>query len=191
MLPIITALAMLSSTALASDIYINGERVRGITNLTLDNCQVTFNARGDVYITAPGFKVLPTPAKGALVSEELAAPTLLKNRYFLFTQTSESGKVPYAFEVWVNGKLAKKFTSSQEQVAEEITLLLKKGKNEIEVKALYQAGAGGTAADTYSILVGRGRPNEGSLEINEVLLSYTCKGSDVGDSTEVFTVDAK
>jgi len=175
----------------AADIYINGQQVRGITNLSLDNCAVTFNARGDIYITAPDFKVLPTAAKGQESTTVGKTVSLLANRYFMFTQTNAPGKVPYRFKLLVNDHEVKEFTSSQDKLTVELTLHLKKGQNKIEVKSFYQATAGGSPADSFTIFVGRGAPVEGSLEINKLLLNYARKGSDSGDSADVFHIDAE
>jgi len=188
---LVATVTLFSAAATAGDIYINGQQVRGITNLTIEGCQVTFNARGDVYITAPDFQVLATAAQGEQSKVAVTPETMLSARYFLFTRATERGKVPYNFEVWINGQLAKKFTSSEDQVTQELTLFFAKGENKIEVKSLYQGAAAGTAADVYSIVVGRGQPIEGSLEINEVLLNYARKGCDTGDANDVFLVEVK
>jgi hypothetical protein len=181
-------------SARAADIFVNGKEVRGLTNLTIENCTVTFNTRGDIYISAPDLKVLPTAAMGDQV-DRIDPPkgqqSFLKNRYFLFTQTTAPGGVPYRFEVWVNGTLAKDFSSAQEQLSVEITLFLKKGSNKVEIKSFYQAGTGGSPADSFSIFVGRGAPNAGSLEINKLLLNYTRKGNDSGDAGDVFHIDVE
>jgi hypothetical protein len=177
----------------AADIYVNGEQVRGITNLTLEKCTVTFNARGDIYVTAPGFKVHPTAATGEQTTGKVAAKpqSLLENRYFLFTQTSSPGEVPFSFEVWVNDEKIKEFSSSQDKLTVEVTLHLKPGSNKVEIKSIYQASTRGGAADSFSVLVGRGAPNAGSLEINKLLLNYTRKGNDSGDAADVYYIDVK
>ncbi len=182
---------LLGLAAHAADIYVNGQQVRGITNLTLDNCTVTFNARGDLYVTAPEFKVLPTAATGTQATATAVPVSNLENRYFLFTQTSSPGKVPYKFEVWINDKQIKAFTSAQDKLTIEITLYLKKGNNSLEIKSLREQAEAGSGADTFSILVGRGEPKQGTLEIHELLLNYARKGSDYGDAADTFYIDAK
>lgn len=188
---VLAACLLWSVSAHAADIYVNGQQVRGITNLTLDNCTVTFNARGDLYVSAPEFKVLSTAATGTQATETAVPVSDLKNRYFLFTQTSSPGQVPYKFEVWVNGKQVKSFTSAQDKLTIEITLYLKKGNNSLEIKSLREQSEAGSGADTFSILVGRGEPKQGTLEIHELLLNYARKGSDYGDAADTFYIDAK
>ncbi|MBM4353196.1 MAG: hypothetical protein FJ109_05265 [Deltaproteobacteria bacterium] len=186
---IVPLLLLAAPAAQAADIYINGQLVRGVTNVRFENVAVEFTAKGELHITAPDFKVHPAAAQG----EQAAAPTgevaLLKNRYFLFTQTASPGKIPYNFEVLVNDKPVKQFGSELDQLTVELTLYLKPGKNTITIRSSYQARGGGTAADQFQVLVGRGTPNGAALEINKLLVNHSRKGSDTGDAGNSFDVD--
>ncbi len=187
-------LLLISSNVAAADIYVNGKQIRGITDLTIENCTVTFNARGDVYIAAPDMDVLPTAAQGQqTISTDLTRPqgSFLKHRYFLFTQATSPGAVPFKFAVKVNGKIVKEITAMQTQTTVELTLHLDKGSNRLEIISSYLPEKSGSSADSFSIFVGRGAPNSGSLEINKVLLNYTRKGSDSGDASDAFQIDAE
>lgn len=177
----------------AADVYVNGKLVRGITELTLENCTVTFTQRGDVQITAPGFKVLDTAAKGDQAKEPIDSTSakLLKHRYFLFTQTTSSGNVPYSFELWINDSKIKEFNASQDKLTVEVTLYLKPGSNKVEIKSLYKQKPDTSASDSYSIFIGRGSPASGSLEITKLLLNYSRRGSDVGDASDVMYIDTE
>jgi hypothetical protein len=188
---IVTALFLSIPQALAADIYINGQLVRGVTNVKLEGVAVELDARGDVHITAPDFKVHPAAAQGEQATQPVGTVALLKNRYFLFTQTASPGKVPYNFEILVNDKPVKQFTSEQDQLTAELTLHLKPGRNVIAVKSLYQARGGGTLTDQYQVFVGRGSPNGAALEINKLLVTFSRKGSDTGDSIDTFEVDVE
>lgn len=191
---VVGALLVACTAALAADIYVNGKQIRGITDLTIENCTVTFNARGDVYITAPDMNVLPTAAQGQQAkSTDLTRPqgSFLKHRYFLFTQATSPDAVPFKFTVLIDGKVIKEITAAETQTTVELTLNLKKGGNRLEIVSTYLASKNGSSADSFSIFVGRGSPNSGSLEINKVLLNYTRKGDDSGDATDAFQIDAE
>ncbi len=179
--------------AMGADIYVNGKQVRGITDLTLSNCTVTFNTRGDVYISAPHFEVLPVAAQGEQATGQPSQEpgSFLRHRYFLFTQASSPGGVPYRFEILVNGKAVGAFTSEQSQTTLELTLHLTQGTNKLEIRSFYLPERSGSPADSFSILVGRGAPNGGSLEISNVLLNYTRKGNDSGDATDAYKIDVE
>ncbi len=188
------ALLLVCTAALAADIYVNGKQIRGITDLTIENCTVTFNARGDIYINAPDMDVLATAARGQeSTSTDLTHPqgSFLKDRYFLYTQATSPDAVPFKFAILLDGKLVKEITAAETQTTVELTLHLKKGSNRLEIVSTYLASKSGSAADSFSIFVGRGAPNSGSLEINKVLLNYTRKGSDSGDATDAFQIDAE
>jgi hypothetical protein len=182
---------LVAGAVLAGDVYINGQAVRGITNLTLEGCTVVFNARGDVYVTAPGFKVLDTAATGDQASKALAPASNLKNRYFVFTDSDAVGKVPFDFELLVNGQSVKKFTSSDVPLGLELTLFLKPGRNTLELRSTFDPAKMGDATGTYTVRVGRGEPVQGSLEIREILLTYVRKGSEMNNSTDTFDLDVK
>jgi len=191
---VVTAILLTAGNATAADIYVNGKQIRGITDLTIENCTVTFNARGDIYITAPDMDVLATAAQGEqAVSTDLTKPqgSFLKHRYFLFTQATSASAVPFKFAVQVNGKVVMESTAEQTQTTVELTLHLKKGSNRLEIVSTYLPAKSGSPADSFSIFVGRGAPNSGSLEINKVLLNYTRKGSDSGNATDAFQIDAE
>lgn len=188
------ALLLTAGSVAAADIYVNGKQVRGITDLTIENCTVTFNTRGDVYISAPDMEVLPTAAQGQqATSSELPKQkgSFLKDRYFLFTQATSPGAVPFKFTVKVNGKAIKEITAEETQTTVELTLHLKKGSNRLEIVSHYLPEKSGSTADRFSIFVGRGAPNAGSLEISKVLLNYARKGSDSGDATDAFSIDVE
>ncbi len=187
----VPVLLLAAPSAVASDIYINGKLVRGITGVKLENVTVEFNDKGELHITAPDFEVHPAPAQGEQSVEPVGTVALLKNRYFLFTQTPSPGKVPYTFELLVNEKPVKQFTSEQDQLTAELTLYLKPGRNVITIKSTYLARGGGALTDQYQVFVGRGSPNGAALEINKVLVSFARKGSDTGDSLDTFEVDVE
>lgn len=180
----------LSPLARGADIYVNGQKVRGLTNLTITECTVVFNASGDVFITAPGFQVLETAAQGEQAKENLQPTKALKNRYFLYTFTNAPGRVPCSFIVWVNDHKIKEFDSSVTQLAVELTLYLNAGSNGVKVQSVCTPGQNGNAADSFHIHVGRGRPEAGVLEINQQLLDYSRSGADTASSVDEYQFQA-
>jgi hypothetical protein len=187
---LLVTFAMLVPTPASADIYINNQQVRGITSLTLENCTVTFNNRGDIYITAPEYKVHPTAALGDQVDKPMPTATNMQKRYFLFTRTTAPGTVPVDFEVLVNGKSVRRFGSDQSQLALELTLYLKPGPNTVAIKTHATSKVPGSSGQSFEIIIGEGGPKAGSLEITEVLFTYKRTASDATLATETFTLDA-
>jgi hypothetical protein len=185
---VLATLAMLPSTA-GAETYINGKQIRGVTNLTLENCSVTFNSRGDVYINAPGYNVAPTAAMGSNAGTANSSVSLLSSRYFLFVQTNRPGVIPVDFEILVDGKAIKTVTASDAQLVQEMTIFFKPGTNKLTIRALPTNRPASSAADTFSIVVGKGSPNQGSLEIEKVLLTYTRTGADMELSVDSYDLE--
>lgn len=180
----------LTSSAFAADVYINGQLARGVTNQSFENCKVTFRANGDVDIEIPGFKMLPVAAMGEQ-SKQITEAQALASRYFVFTQTEAPGRIPYSYEIFVNGQQVKVFSSLQQSVVQEITLYMKKGPNQVEIRCVFELDKAGVAHDTYRIMVGRGAPKDGTLEINEILQTFETNGADQGNKVHTFTIEAK
>ncbi len=190
----ILALALLLAAPARADVYINGQQVRGVTGLTLDNCAVTFNLKGDIYITAPGYKVAAAAAMGEqvrIVTQPTGPVAAVQHRYFLVTRTNAPGAVPLDFEIYVSGKKVKTISSEENGLVVELTLFLVPGSNTIEIRSLAKATTGGAPGDSFGIIIGRGAPNAGSLEIDDVLLNYEVKANDPAPRTDSFEITVK
>ncbi len=189
--------ALLAATPAAADVFINGQKVRGVTGLSLEGCKVEFDLKGDVHITAPGYKVAAAAAKGEQVAKvtQPTEPTSIvasvENRYFLVTRTSAPGSVPLDFEVLVGGKKVKTISSEDNGLVVELTLFLKPGKNAVEIRSLAKTTTAGPPSDTFGMIIGRGAPNAGSLEIEEVLLTYEGSANDPMPRTDTYEITAK
>lgn len=187
---IFALIVLFPSTSFAADVYINGHLARGVTDQSFENCKVTFRGNGDVDIEIPGFKMLPVAAMGEQ-SKQITQAQALTNRYFVFTQTDAPGRIPYSYEIYVNGQQVKVFSSLQPSVVQEITLYLKAGANQVEIRCVFELDKSGVAEETYKIMVGRGAPKDGTLEINEVLQTFETNGADQGNKVHTFTIEAK
>jgi len=187
------ALALFTAPARA-EVFINGQKVRGVTGLTLKGCTVTFNLKGDVHITAPGYKVAAAAAMGEQVNT-VAQPTgpiaAVKNRYFLVTRTNTPGAVPLDFEIHVGGKLVKTVSSEDNGLVVELTLFLAPGKNAVEIRSLAKTTVAGAPGDSFGMIIGRGAPNAGSLEIDDVLLNYEVSANDPAPRTDRYEITVK
>jgi hypothetical protein len=58
-------LLALTTGARAGDVFVNGVRIYRLSNVSLEGCTVTFDAQGNVQVTAPGYEIRvqePLPA---------------------------------------------------------------------------------------------------------------------------------
>jgi|GEM_PF-1992728 len=78
------ALALLLSTfgmtpVAAGEVFVNGVKIYRLSNVALEGCTVTFDANGNVQISAPGYEIRvqepPPPAPAAPTYAAPAAPT--------------------------------------------------------------------------------------------------------------------
>ncbi|MBM4372287.1 MAG: hypothetical protein FJ098_11575 [Deltaproteobacteria bacterium] len=192
---LLALLVLLASVApCRADVFINGERVRGITSLTLEGCTVTFNATGDIHILAPGWRVAPAAAQGdqlEAVPQPAGPVAACRNRYFLVARTETPGAVPLDFEVLVGGRKVKTLSSEDNGLVVELTLFLVPGTNTVEIRSLAKTAVAGAPGDRFTLLVGRGRAEAGTLEIDDVLLTYEVTAGDPAPRTDRFEIQAK
>lgn len=188
---VVGADAPAQSGGFPGQILLNGHQVRGVTGQALEECTVSFDAKGNLVVDAPQYKVLAAAAQGEQSKETVQPKGALKSRYFLFTETDSPGKVPFDFAVSINGKEVKTINSSLNWFTMEVTLFLKAGPNTIEIKSMRKPDKAGVAQDSFKIRIGKGRPANDTLEIQGIELEFTRLGSDVGDSVETLKLEAE
>src|SRR4051812_16419715 len=101
--------AMLVSTvASARSVYLNGVKLDDniiLTNQTFAACEVKFDDKGDVYITAKGVKIGVQPTAGDEKKDDTTGPSAdgkLAKRYWLVSAQAKPGLVQYDVDVYVN-----------------------------------------------------------------------------------------
>jgi hypothetical protein len=157
------ALALAAGTAVAGDVYVNGVKVTGaLKNVDLDASKVSFDAQGDIRITAPGYKVeVEGPAQ--------APPVAPAQRVWLVVNVPAPGH--YKTGVQVNGQALVEIPAESQQYVKEITDGLHPGANGVLFTFYPQPNApAGAPVDALDILVGEGnKAPDGTLTISRVL----------------------
>jgi hypothetical protein len=128
-------------SAYAGNLYINGVRVDGLTNIKLKNVDFEIDAQGDVHVTAKGYNVnvsessAPKPPRNPAPSTRNAAqPT----RYFL--TLSQNGDPQWDVDAYINGQFVRRFSAGQTPPPVEVTKLIRPGDNSIRFRAVKQEG---------------------------------------------------
>ena len=142
-------------------VYLNGVKIDGLTGRTFKNCTVKLDAKGDVHIIAPQYKVQVVPtgvgaAGGARPARPAAAPPTPGRtptpatappagrrvvgsppaaRYVLVVQRTQKHGSGYALTIKANGVLVTKVLVGEEQRVLDLTPYLKKGSNDISIAA--------------------------------------------------------
>jgi hypothetical protein len=158
------ALALLITTpALAVEIYLNGVKVTGaLKGQTFENAKVSIDAAGDVRIDAPGYKV-------ELEGAAQAAATLQPGKYWLFFEAQMMKQ--YRTEVSVNGKTVLTIPPESPQYIFDIGKHATQGANKVQLTFYPVPGASKIAgADAVSILIGEGKQGaDGTLTMSKVI----------------------
>lgn len=165
-----TAAVLLSaSPASAIDIFVNGTKATGIKMADLVNCQVKFDALGNVHVISPGYRVVlnkkgkPSKIVGASDFGGHGAGRVAqgkpKQKYVLLYRPNP--KVAFTFDIYLNGKKFRTIDLSTGAFTVDLSSSLHRGTNQIRVvgKPTGTAPPTGTEADIVrlSILGGHER----------------------------------
>ncbi|NUN14431.1 MAG: hypothetical protein HUU55_12445 [Myxococcales bacterium] len=191
-IPILIAVLLgCTTTATAADIYINGVKVGAIADLQLNNCNIRFDSRGDLHITAPGYQVAGGPTQ-TTAGVSNTAP-VLQNNYFLTTTATKPGAAQYRFELYINGNKVREFSSLDSGLALSLNTYLTKGKNTVGIKAYKDMGIAVAApdrSDAFEIVIGEGRGRGDTLLVDKVLWRIRKVGSDLAADSQQINVIA-
>jgi hypothetical protein len=188
---LILCLSLAASGAEARSLYINGSRVDGLTNVKLNDCDVTIDAAGDIWITAKGYRVetvTPTAAPPATPPQATprALPPTGPRRYYVAAATH--GDAQFDIDLYINGQLVKRFASGATPPPVEITRWLHAGDNALRFRAVKREGPRTSVSpdDYLELILGEGTQKNGQLEL-EKFHSYRRTAAEAG----LFTDDAK
>ena len=184
--------AGLAAGALAGSVYLNGVRIDGVTNQRFEKCNVTIDAKGDIYIEAPGYAV-----QGATSQPALPATTLPANptrRYFLIKEESQPGAAQYDIDIFINSVWYKRIRSDGEQLVLDITGKLRPGPNVLHFAASKNIGK---ERKSYSkqayirIIVGEGNMGGKNVMIDNPLIQYTRTAYETENFNDEYTITVR
>lgn len=202
------------ATVLATDIYVNGVRITYLTGVTLQNATVRFDDRGNLHISAPGYRVIEERHDGT--ERELTAdggvarprdagtatteppspdtrpvPPAITRRYFVVAETNAPGQVQYEIEVRINGGPYRTFRDTPARVIDDITSRLRPGPNELHLIARRVGRRSTSATDYLRLTIGEGRAQGTTAVVDTTLVRFQ-RGADENRTVEqTFTVFAR
>ena len=165
-----------STPALARDVYLNGVKLDAsvrIESLTLPACEVQFDERGDVRITAKGFKVDVKPAASG--ADAPAPAATLSKRYWLVSKQPRKGQAQYEVDVFINGKFVKKVRTQDDPVILDVTKHVRPGPNQVTLVATKTMGdkrLSSSPTDTLEVILGEGVAAGGTVSITRTVVNY-------------------
>lgn len=181
-------------------VFINDVEVTGLTNQEFKNCTVNFDEKGNIKISAPGYKIKRLDSEGSGSSSSASSTTVVtekggkktKNKYFLVTEELQGKKVWDKYSLIINGSVVKSFESSDGVLLEDISKHFDKGTNQIVITAAKKDSyPGGSKSVWYRVIIGEGHEEGKKIVIDKTLMQLTRKGSDADPDSKSKTIEAK
>lgn len=213
---VVALLALLvPATALATDIYVNGVRLTFLAGVTLPNATVRFDERGNVHITAPGYRLVeqrhdgtertlgdagtststptspPSPPEARPSPDTRPIPAAITRRYFVVAETNAPGQVQYNVDVMINGTLFRTYRDTPARVIDDITSRLRPGPNEVHMIARRVGRRSSAATDYLRLTVGEGRAEGTTAVIDTTLVRFQRGANEVRTVEQTFSVFAR
>jgi hypothetical protein len=198
-----TVAAWLSFAGLASssppvEVYLNGVQITGAKDQVIEKAKVVLDKSGNVYITAPEYKVQElghsSPGSGAPPSATATTAHLTK-KYYVVTDITKPGVTGYTIQVIVNNKFLKDLPDSIPQNVLELNNYLNEGTNTVSFRAIRPAGASAKStepSDAFSLVLGEGKGDPGGqLVIDDILAEFKVTAIDTGEKAQTFTIRAR
>jgi hypothetical protein len=180
----------------AAEVYLNGVQVTGAKDQTIEKCKVVLDKNGDVYITAPDYKVqeLGSPRN----SPPPVAPATtahLTKKYYVVSDVTRAGVTGYSVRVMVNDKFLQEISDEVPQNVLELNNYLREGANTISFLAQRNKGRSAQstqASDAFTLIVGEGKGDPGGqLVIDDVLGEFKVTAIDAGEKSQSFDIKAR
>jgi hypothetical protein len=191
-------LGLVATPALARDVYLNGVKLDSsvvITSQTFPACEVQIDARGDVYITAKGFKIEARPAAGGAEAPAAPAPAAaLTKRYWLVSKQPRKGQAQYDVDVFVNGKLVKRVRAQDDPVILDVTKSVRPGNNDVKLVAVKNMGdkrLSSSPTDTLEVMLGEGTVGGGTVSITRTVVTYVRTAQETKNFSDDLHFDAR
>jgi hypothetical protein len=186
---------LVAGTAMAGSIFLNGTRIDGVTGQKFEKCTVTIDAKGDVYIDAPGYAVQTAGSTdGAKQKPATDVPIAPTRRYWLVKEENYPGKTQYDVDIYINSVWFKRIRSNDEQVVQEITKYLRTGSNVLHFAATKNIGQQrkSFSKQVYMrIIIGEGNIGGNNVMIENPLVQYTRTADETGNYNDEYTISVR
>jgi hypothetical protein len=197
---LVTVLLLSARPALARDVYFNGVKLEPhvvVRNQSFPACEVRFDAEGNVFITAKGYKVTLGPGGGENApptDEQPAAPAKVTKRYWLVAPQAKRGLVQYDIDVFLNGTFVKRVRSGDDKAVLEITKFVRPGTNAVRVIANKNVGdkrASSSPQDVMEVVLGEGVVGGGTITIDRAVVTYRRTAAEMGHYSDNYSFTSR
>jgi hypothetical protein len=187
---------LLPSRADARNVYLNGVKLDSNVSLkpqTFSGCDVRIDEKGDIHITAKGYKVTAQEGRAQVAQPAPAAPSAGPRGFWLVTKQTERGAVQYDVDIFINDAFVKKVRSIDEPTVLDVSRFVRSGQNRVRMVAIKNTGerrASSSPTDTLEIFLGEGTVGGGTVTVDKVHATFTRNASETNNFREDFTFAA-
>jgi hypothetical protein len=177
---------LLPLVASAGNLYVNNTLVdpRSMPNVALDKVNVRFDAQGNIYVDAPGYKIQVQGAPpGPVAPPPAGSSGVAPARWWMVTEDNGSGG--HQVEIWVNGQLAQTVVSGQPQKIVDVGRWLRLGSNQVLVKSSSTNPTGGS----FYVYLGTGSDQSGTVVMDNPAVSFGVGSSRAGPYQREYTLN--
>ena len=153
---VMAGLLAMPSQAHARKIFLNGVNLNAVDlpAVTLKGCDVTIDAKGNIHITAKGYKIQVASRPGGTTPSTTPRPRSntkivgsATDKYYLVSFGAKRSATQYDIEVYINKKMIRRIRARSAQVAMDVTRYIIRGKpNEITFVSRKNYGTRGASA---------------------------------------------
>jgi hypothetical protein len=186
---LILAATVVATAAWATDVYVNGTNIEGLTNHSFEKVNVRIDEKGDVHIDAPGYSV-----KRVNMGPEKAPPAENKitMHYYLVTEQSLQGATEYDIDVFLNGQHLRALPNNEGQIVTDITKKLLPGKNQVTMQAKKLSAPGAerksySKAHLFRVIIGEGKVDGEKVVIEKSVVAFAVTAADTEDVVQQFS----
>ena len=192
----LAVLVSLAARAEARNVFLNGVRLDANVAMkpqTFSGCDVRIDEKGDVYITAKGYKVVAPETKPAAPVVN-GAPASGDRRYWLISKFNDRGAAGFDVDVFINDTFVKKVRATDDPLVLDISRHIQQGDNKVTMVATKNAADGKSSrspTDTLEVILGEGVAGGGTVTIDKVHATFKRNASETGNLREDFTVTSR
>ena len=192
----LAVLVSLAARAEARNVFLNGVRLDANVAMkpqTFTGCDVRIDDKGDVYITARGYKVVAPETKAAAPVVN-GAPLAGDRRYWLISKFNDRGAAGFDVDVFINDTFVKKVRATDDPLVLDISRHIQQGDNKVTMvatKNTVDAKTSRSPTDTLEVILGEGVAGGGTVTIDKVHAAFKRNASETGNLREDFTVTSR
>lgn len=194
---LIAAFLALPLPAAAGSVYLNNVNIDGVANQKFEKATVRIDAKGNVFIDAPGYAVKSVEGGGSSAKkpDEVSGPARLTRRYWLVTEQTSPGMTEFDIDLYVNSKWVRKLRNADEQLVAELTRYLVPGRNTILLTAhkvqTGEARRSFSSEHVYRVIIGEGNVGGDNVMIDNPIVKFERNASETQDASQEYTLTTR